>query len=60
MEEPMQTDNPRIRIELTDDQRNQIKETAGREISALEFAVEELEQRIAPITCRKAGGVQHL
>jgi hypothetical protein len=50
----MQNDTPRIRIELTDDQRKQIKATAGREVSALEFAVEELEQRIAPI--RKAGG----
>jgi hypothetical protein len=52
----MQNDNPRIRIELTDDQRKQIKETAGREISTLEFAVEELEQRIAPITARSDGG----
>jgi len=52
----MQNDNSRIRIELTDDQRKQIKETAGREISALEFAVEELEQRIAPITARSDGG----
>jgi len=51
----MQNDTPRIRIELTDDQRKQIKETAGREISALEFGVEELEQRIAPLTVRKAG-----
>jgi len=52
----MQNDNPRIRIELTDDQRKQIKEAAGREMSALEFAVEELEQRIAPITARSDGG----
>jgi len=52
----MQNDTPRIRIELTDEQRKQIKETAGREIGALEFAVEELEQRIAPLTVRKAGG----
>ena len=51
----MQNDTPRIRIELTDDQRKHIKETAGREISALEFGVEELEQRIAPLTVRKAG-----
>jgi hypothetical protein len=52
----MQNDNPRIRIELTDDQRKQIKATAGREVSALEFAVEELEQRIAPVTLRSDGG----
>jgi hypothetical protein len=53
----MQNDTARIRIELTDDQRKQIEETAGREISALEFGVEELEQRIAPtLVLRKAGG----
>jgi len=56
VEDHMSNDNLRIRIALTDDQSKQIKETLGHEISALEFSVEELEQRIAPITIRKAGG----
>jgi hypothetical protein len=38
----------RIRIELTSEQSKLIKETSGHEISALEFEVKELEQRIAP------------
>lgn len=38
----------RIRIELTSEQIQRIKETSGHEISALEFSAEELEQRIAP------------
>ena len=38
-----------IRIELTDEQRKQIKAASGEDISALEFTQEELEQRIAPL-----------
>ncbi|HEY2853849.1 MAG TPA: hypothetical protein VGJ18_13435 [Gemmatimonadaceae bacterium] len=38
-----------IRIELTDDQRKQIKAASGEDVSALEFTPEELEQRIAPL-----------
>ena len=45
----MQNEHPRIRIELTDEQRKEIKEAAGHDISALEFSVDELEQRIAPV-----------
>lgn len=37
-----------IRIELTDEQKEQIRRTSGKTVSALEFSVEELEQRIAP------------
>ncbi len=42
----------RIRIELTSEQRKQIKESAGEDVGALEFTVTELEQRIAPGTSK--------
>jgi hypothetical protein len=37
-----------IRINLTDDQKAQIRSKTGKEADTLEFAVEELEERIAP------------
>ena len=44
----MDTSTPRVRIELTEQQRQQIKDIAGRDVDAIEFSLEELEQRIAP------------
>ena len=41
---------PSIRIELTPEQKQQIKAASGEDVSALEFTPEELEQRIAPMT----------
>jgi hypothetical protein len=38
-----------IRIELTAEQKRQIKEASGEEVNALEFTAEQLEQRIAPL-----------
>jgi hypothetical protein len=43
----MSKDQP-IRIELTPEQTQRIKEASGHEISAMELKVEELEQRIVP------------
>lgn len=40
--------NTRIRIELTDDQRKQIKEQSGEDVKALELTTKELEERVAP------------
>lgn len=37
-----------IHIDLTSDQRQQIKEFSGQDVPALELNAEELEQRIAP------------
>ena len=37
-----------IHIDLTSEQQNQIKQASGKEIVALEFNAQELEQRIAP------------
>ena len=46
----MEKQESRIRIDLTNEQTQQIKETSGKTVTALEFTVQELEDRIAPIT----------
>jgi uncharacterized small protein (DUF1192 family) len=38
-----------IRLELTDAQKAQIKAATGKDANAVELAVEELEERIAPM-----------
>ena len=42
--------NPKemIRIKLTDEQKAQIRSQTGKDAEAVEFRVEELEERIAP------------
>jgi hypothetical protein len=45
----MEKNEPRIRIELTNEQKQQIKAASGEDVTALEFTAQELEQRIAPI-----------
>lgn len=37
-----------IRIDLTDNQKAQVKEATGKDAESLELDAEELEQRIAP------------
>jgi hypothetical protein len=37
-----------IRINLTDDQKAQIRKQTGKDADTVEFSVEELEERIAP------------
>ena len=39
----------RVRIELTEEQKKQIKEASGEDVSDIEFTVQELEQRITPL-----------
>jgi hypothetical protein len=46
----MEQEQPRIRIELTPEQIEQIKETSGKTVSALEFTAQELEERVAPVS----------
>ena len=46
-----------VRIELTDEQRNKIRETTGKEANAIEFSAEELEERVAPIQLPSKGGI---
>jgi uncharacterized small protein (DUF1192 family) len=39
-----------VRISLTEDQKAQIRRQTGKDAEAVEFSVEELEDRIAPTT----------
>jgi hypothetical protein len=41
--------NSVVRIELTDEQKRQFREQTGKEADGLEFSVEQLEERIAPM-----------
>lgn len=38
-----------VRIQLTDEQREQLKKTTGKDAEAIELSVSELEERIAPM-----------
>jgi uncharacterized small protein (DUF1192 family) len=49
----MEQKSDRIRIELTDAQKKQIKDQVGEDVPVLEFSVKELEERIAPIVFDK-------
>lgn len=44
----MANERERVRIDLTPEQQHQVKTALGHDAVALEFSVEELEQRIAP------------
>lgn len=41
-------------LTLTQEQRDQIRKTTGKEAEAIELTVEELEERIAPMRRRPA------
>jgi hypothetical protein len=43
----------RIRIELTPNQKKQIKDASGEDVNVLEFTKDELERRIAPFRIGK-------
>jgi hypothetical protein len=45
----MKKEDSRIRIELTEEQRKQIKDASGEDVKAIEFTAQELEERIAPV-----------
>jgi hypothetical protein len=38
-----------IRIELTEEQKKQIREATGKDASAIELTAEELESRVSPV-----------
>lgn len=44
----------RIRIELTDEQKKQLREETGKDAEAIELTAEELEDRVSPM--RGPGG----
>jgi hypothetical protein len=46
---PKDKEKEMVRIDLTPEQRAQVKQRTGKEAEALELKVEELEERIAPL-----------
>ena len=46
----MADEKKHLRINLTDEQKNQVRTATGKAAEAIELSVEELEQRIAPRT----------
>jgi len=42
------SDQKHVRLELTDEQKAQVKAATGKDAGAIELNAEELEQRIAP------------
>jgi hypothetical protein len=47
---------PRIRLELTKRQKEQIRKATGREVTALELRLEALPEPAGPITPEEAAG----
>ena len=47
---PEHSEHQVVRIDLTPSQKEQLKAATGRDAEALEIAVQELEERIAPLT----------
>ena len=45
----MSNHKEQVRINLTDDQKAQIRKQTGKDADAVELSVEELEDRIAPM-----------
>jgi hypothetical protein len=48
MDMARKTSKPALTIELTPEQREEIKKTTGKEVAAVRLKPEELEERIAP------------
>jgi uncharacterized small protein (DUF1192 family) len=46
------TGNDRFQMTLTPEQKNQIRQVTGKDVDVIELSVEELEERIAPMTRR--------
>jgi hypothetical protein len=45
----MKKDKEVVRIDLTPEQKETLRQKTGKEAAALELSVEELEERIAPV-----------
>lgn len=45
----MSSEKKNIRLELTPEQKQMVKNATGKSAEAVEFTVQELEERIAPI-----------
>ncbi len=48
----MEDQKNQFRIELTPEQKNQVRHATGKDAEAVELSVEELEERIAPARLR--------
>jgi hypothetical protein len=48
MTQPQNKFNDLVRIDLTDEQKAQVKDITGKEADSIELKVQELEERIAP------------
>ena len=48
----MSSPKEQFRIQLTPEQKSQVKNATGKEAEAVELSVEELEERIAPGTTK--------
>jgi hypothetical protein len=46
----MPSDQKRVRIELTSEQRAIVKEQTGIDLPAVDLTIEELESRVAPLS----------
>lgn len=46
-----------VRIELTQPQRDELKQSTGKDVEALELRVQELEERIAPASAARFGAI---
>jgi hypothetical protein len=44
-----------VRIELTEQQKQQIREATGKDLDAVEFTAEALEDRVAPVRVIRFG-----
>ena len=44
----MQNDKKVVRLDLTSEQKEQVKQAIGKDAQAVELSVQELEERIAP------------
>jgi hypothetical protein len=44
-----------FRMTLTPEQKDQVRQATGKEADSIELSVEELEERIAPVTRRGKG-----
>jgi hypothetical protein len=50
-EAPMKSEKGKIyQLRLTPEQRSEVRELTGKEAETLELSIEELEERIAPVT----------
>ena len=43
-----EADRPKVTIQLTPEQREQIKQASGRDCDSVELTIDELEQRVVP------------